>query len=371
MDKKKILIVCKAFYPENSPRSFRATELAKEFSRQGHEVTVLTQERDFDYSEFLKEYKINLKSYGKLTFKHLTRSDWKLVGDWKRKFGRLLYMLANYPEIEIMGKLKKALKSEGGYDLMVSVATPHPVHWGVAWARTENHPIARTWVADCGDPFMGLTLESFRFPLYFGYLEKWFCRKANYLTVPTEGAISAYYPEFHHKIKVIPQGFNFEEVELANSEIIHQVPTFAYAGGISSQGVRNPHKIIQYLLDKELDFQFHIYATNGHEFLKPYLERAPDQIILHEAKPRKSLLYELSKMDFLLNLDNGVSQQKPSKLIDYALTNRPILNVRGEAPDFELIDNFLKKDYTGRLEIPNINDFHIKKVTSGFLALLN
>ena len=41
MDKKKILIVGRTFFPEQSPRSFRTTELAIELAKQGHEVHVL------------------------------------------------------------------------------------------------------------------------------------------------------------------------------------------------------------------------------------------------------------------------------------------------------------------------------------------
>jgi len=36
MERKKILIVSASFYPENSPHSFRTTELTKEFARQQH-----------------------------------------------------------------------------------------------------------------------------------------------------------------------------------------------------------------------------------------------------------------------------------------------------------------------------------------------
>ena len=47
---KRILIVTRFFHPDITPRAFRAYELAKEFSRQGHDVTVLTTKREFDYS---------------------------------------------------------------------------------------------------------------------------------------------------------------------------------------------------------------------------------------------------------------------------------------------------------------------------------
>lgn len=41
MTSKKILIISRTFYPENSPRSFRTTELAKELARQGNNLLIL------------------------------------------------------------------------------------------------------------------------------------------------------------------------------------------------------------------------------------------------------------------------------------------------------------------------------------------
>jgi len=69
MSKKKIPIVYKGFYPENSPRSLGATELAKESAREGHDVVVLTKRREEKAYEGL-EYrdKIKIKSLGKLQF---------------------------------------------------------------------------------------------------------------------------------------------------------------------------------------------------------------------------------------------------------------------------------------------------------------
>ena len=65
---KKILLVTNGFFPEISPRSYRATELAKEFCRQGHEVTVISKLREYNYSEFLSEWPINLKMWEKSRF---------------------------------------------------------------------------------------------------------------------------------------------------------------------------------------------------------------------------------------------------------------------------------------------------------------
>lgn len=367
--RKKILIVCKAFYPENSPRSFRATELAKEFARQGHDVTVLTDEKQFDYNEFLTQHPIILKNFGRLILKPLGRSKWKFIGDYKRKFGRLLFMLFEYPNIEIMWHLKRVLKNYAGYDLMISIAVPYPIHWGVAWAKTIKNPIAKTWIADCGDPFMGNKLESFRYPFYFSFLEKWFCRKADYLTIPTKGAINGYYPEFHHKIRVIPQGFNFEDIKVSQTPVQHSIPTFAYAGGVSFTGVRSPIKLIDYLIGTGRQFRFHIYSNSSKSVLKDYITGHEEKIILHDPLPRPVLLFELSSMDFLVNLDNGTSMQLPSKLIDYALTNRPILNIDPVQPDIALVDEFMQGLYEKQLKITNLEQYHIKNVVNEFLTL--
>lgn len=54
MNSRKILIVSKSFYPLISARSLRTTELAKEFARQGHKVTVITPKKDEVHAAFEK-----------------------------------------------------------------------------------------------------------------------------------------------------------------------------------------------------------------------------------------------------------------------------------------------------------------------------
>lgn len=41
MENLRIVIVTAYYYPLNVPRAFRATELAHEFARRGHQVTVI------------------------------------------------------------------------------------------------------------------------------------------------------------------------------------------------------------------------------------------------------------------------------------------------------------------------------------------
>lgn len=363
MAEKRILIVTKAFYPENSPRAFRATELAKEFSRRGHDVTVMLPEKTVDYSDFLQKHPMRINTFP-TRFRKFTSKGF--LGGLKKKMSRLLFLLFEYPNIEIMFRVKDKLKNVRPYDVVISIAVPHPIHWGIAKVRSKKNPVGKTWIADCGDPFMGNTLESIKPPFYFKYLEKSFCSKADYITVPVASSIQGYYPEFHSKIVVIPQGFNFDEVKIQPFDGVNAVPTFAYAGGVALSGVRSPRAVLDYLLESGKDFRFHIFSNNAH-ILEKY-SNFP-QIVLHKPLPRPKLLQELAKMDFLLNLNNGTTNQTPSKLIDYSLVGKPILDVRADTPDYRLIDEFMKGDYSNGLVIKDIEKYNIQNVASQFLNL--
>ena len=65
---KNIVIISYATYPSNSPRHFRTDELAKEFARLGHNVTLYVLKGQYDYSSYEKKYNINVKSLGKTIF---------------------------------------------------------------------------------------------------------------------------------------------------------------------------------------------------------------------------------------------------------------------------------------------------------------
>ncbi len=364
---KKILLVTNAFYPEISPRSYRATELAREFYRQGHEVVVITRFRNHDYRDFLLETPVQIKmwKWGRLPEVVIPkRNPWAFIS---RVFKRVLMILFEYPAIEDMFHVRKMLRREKGYDLMISFAVPYPVHWGVAWAMNRRKKNATKWVADCGDPYMGDVLDSFRKPFYFACLEKWFCKKADFITIPVQSAIDAYYPEFHWKIRIIPQGFDFNLSTQRQVKHDREVPEFAYAGRFL-QGIRDPEPLLAFLSKIEMPFRFHVY-TDQPEYLRNYLDLLKEKLIVSGFIPREQLIKELSRMDFLINFDNNTTLNVPSKLIDYSITGRPVLNIKKEF-SAESVTNFLKGNYSNRMQLPDPMCYHIRIVSEQFLVLL-
>ncbi|SHE34091.1 Glycosyltransferase Family 4 [Fodinibius roseus] len=366
-DFKNILIVSRSFYPMNSPRSFRTTELVKEFARQGHKVTLLTIKNDEFHIPFEEEYGVVIKDLGPLRLPRIELSNSSgLVSLFKRAVRRGLLQLFEYPDIELVYRVQKALKKESGYDLLISIAVPHPIHWGVAKARNKSHRIAEVWAADCGDPYMGAALDTFDKLFYFKYIEKYFCRKADYITIPLEEAKEGYYPEFHHKIRVIPQGFEFDEIDQSCGPA-HPIPTFAYAGGLIPGG-RDPRSFLEYLTSLNQEYKFILYTKN-RDLIKPYMTSENGRIEIRDYIPRKKLLKVLSGMDFLINFENNTSLQQPSKLIDYYITNRPVLSVGSSDINKKIIDEFLNGNYSHKHQYQDMAKYRIENVCNRFLEL--
>lgn len=368
---KRIFIVSSSFYPVISPRSFRATELAKELARQGHQVTVFTEFRNADYDKIGRDFNLSLVDLGKRSFKEIKIEGPNLVSLFKRMWRRILLQCLEYPDIELMYLVKRSLQKSKGCDLLITIAVPYPIHWGAAWAMSTQRTKIGTWVADCGDPYVGCATDSFKKLFYFAYVEKWFCRKADYLSIPIESATDGYFKEFHSKIRVVPQGFDFKSkptVEKAPAECGKGTVRFAYAGSFMP-GVRDPRPFLNHLTTlKTLNFQFTVF-TRDTNLLKGFDDKLGSSLILHDYIPREELLSALKTQDFLVNFDNNTNTQSPSKLIDYKLVGRPVLNISRNL-NLDTIDEFLNGNYSNQLHLPDLQQHSIDNVAKQFLCLI-
>lgn len=362
--KKRILLISRAFYPIIAPRSFRATELAKELARQGHDVTVLTHKKSFRYQLFEKEHNLKIRDF--------------VFGRWNEikgnsiliKIVRFIFnFLFLFPDIQLTFLLRRALRDYNNYDLLISIAVPYPVHWGVALAKMDNPGICSTWIADCGDPFMGNKEKKLSYPFYFHFVENWFCKKPDYITIPVKEAMGAYPKEFHSKIRIIPQGFS---LDMKATPVSHfkkrSIICFAYAGTLSN-GFRDPSELLEYLsLQKNKNFKFIVY-TKSKLVVEPYVGRLDGKLEVRDYIPREQLLEKLKEMDFLINIENQNNVQSPSKLIDYAIAGRPILSIKPFNLNTEVVDEFLNGDYSNGYVIENIQQYNIKNVAAQFVNL--
>lgn len=358
----KIVIISRTCFPAKAPRSYRATELAKEFARQGHNVVLYAFLGDYDYSLVQKKTGVTFKNLGEAKF-GMSSNTKRMGTDKVSRIIRFVGQPIMFPECSMIPMVSNAIKDEGEIDLLITIAVPHIIHYATA---LSNRNSVKCWVADCGDPFMGNPMHKPLF--YFEWFERYWCRRCDFITVPVDEAKDAYYKEYRDKIRVIPQGFDFGNVTLADYSP-NPCPTFAYSG-VFYKDLRDPSKMLDYLCTIEQDFKFIVY-TKGKGLLQPYMDRLKDKIEIRNYVPREQLLFELSKMDFLINVANKSGVQQPSKLIDYALTKRPVLNVSSDFPDVERInlDEFLHGCYEHRQRIDNVEQYNIVNVSNKFLEL--
>jgi len=363
----KIVIVTQHIFPIKTPRAHRSTELVKEFARQGHDVTVYAVLGSYDYSSFEKEYGVTVKNIPVRYEFHPYSSD----GDGKRTLidkilGKILGKTFEFPTIEFKYSIPKIIKKEQKHDLLISIGAPHHIHWGCARAK-QFSSFPDKWIADCGDPYMnnGTSKDHHQ---KFAKEEHRFCQQCDFITVPVEEAKNGYYEEYRNKIHVIPQGFDFE-FPIQKNETNNEIIQFAYAG-MFYEDIRNPRKILNYLSDVKKDFRFYVF-TPFPQILDDYKDTLKERLIIQKPIERTLLLEKLKEMDFLLNIENLNSpNQVPSKLIDYAITGRPILSLNPENPEKEIINEFFDKKYQNQKIIENIQQYQISEVVKKFLALL-
>lgn len=344
---KEILIISANFYPTLSPRSFRATELSKEFAKLGHSVTVLTRKVNSYHLEFEDKYNINIIDIPKMLFEENSAGKEKFL---KKAFIKLLIILnLNYyfyfPEILYFFSIKKALlsiKLEKPFDLLISISNPHAIHLGVNEALKKRADLCKMWIADSGDPFNQKLNQKRWHIINYQYAD--FCKRVDFLTVPIEAAINAYPSSCRSKIKVIPQGFDIKnDRKFLSTYKKNSVPTFAYIGHFYLE-LRDPRKFLEYLISINMEFKFIIY-TRSKKLVLPYMEKSDGRIEIRDYIPRSELLIEISKMDFLVNIKNKSTFQEPSKLIDYYIVKRPILNVDCNDLDYAKINRYLNYNF--------------------------
>ena len=278
-------------------------------------------------------------------------------------FSRLFNKLFEFPNIEFLFRIPQIINNENKFDMLISIADPHPIHWACSKAKSKfPKKFPKIWIADCGDPYF----NNGRSELYKYKFKN--NEKANYISVPNKAAVDCYFPEFKKKIKVIPQGFYFKITNKINLKPINQTPTFLYAGNFF-EDYRDPTRFLEHLCQLKIKFKFIIYSQHT-KLVDPYVSKLGSKIEIYKIIPREKLIKVASKVDFLINFSNvNLKGQIPSKLIDYAIANRPIMDIHPNNIEKQLIIEFLKGNYNRRYHFENLTNYHISQVAKKFITL--
>ena len=361
----KILIISQNTYPKHGPRSYRTQELSEELVRQGHDVTLYTVHGDIDYTEYEKETGVKMRDVNPC-FPIAANDDKNRYGLISRITFHFLHRMLLYPEIEFHFKVGTILQKEKNVDLLITIAYPHSIHSGAARAKEKQHStFPKMWIADCGDPFF--LNPFFKPPKYMEKYERSWCEACDYISVPTEGSIDGYFPEYRNKIRIIPQGFDFSKTPVAVYSK-NDVPTFVFCGTVYP-GKRDVRSFMDFLLKWDKPYKFKLLMHSPLD--EKYVIESNHQIEYIIGKGRKEVIWECSKADFLINVINPNSAQTPSKLIDYGISGRPVLNISNDFCEQEQFEEFCRGDFCHQVVLPSLSQYKIENVAKLFINLYN
>jgi hypothetical protein len=394
--KKRILIISYFFWPEQTPRAFRAYELAKEFSKRNYQVTVITKklktERTRNEPFNLIEIPVKLENvYEHIPSALLARDDNK---DVRREKKQPLHTRFNVPAKIQFWKLfiwpslrhyefcyrgvKKLLQSRTQFmfDMTISIGLPVASH--LLTYKLHSHGLnLGTLVADYGDPLTFNPDVGFSMINYLK--EKKMLSCFDFISMPTRKAVRSFtrLGIDPRKLRIIPQGFSFQTSKKIKYHLPQQSlkrPIFIY-GGQFYKKIRSPENFFNalYLLKQQgKSFHFYIFTHIEAPYVK-YLQNKYEKTLshvvsFHDTLNRDSFLDALKQADYGINFLNKSEYQEPSKLIDYALAAIKTFDVDPDLSPVEIVRKISSDDYY----IPSLDPSNdIRKVVSQFISLLN
>lgn len=383
---KTIVVTSYYCFPENTPRAFRTNELTKFFIKNGFQVKLFVPYYSEEINNQIKAYFTGAEVFfvknGSLTpAKKIPTKGTSTAKQKPRKASPLVSRLrkvASYfmgtsdigYSLDLAKSLKANIKSDYDYLLAVSLPVPTVIGSGIFMNQFK----AKKAIAEYGDPYYYSPFKKRFFIHYF--IEKFALSKFDYVTITTEKIFSAF-TNFKQQdsIKVIPQGFDFSKVVIDSNHTQSTALTFAYAG-LFYEKERDPTAFLNFLVSikDKVNFQFIIYTDKkmsinpGYSLVQPFESILGEKLVVHDLVDRLDCIKYLSRCDFLINIETR--DANPSKLIDYKLTKRPVLNIDKKGTFKEVFHQFSSTDYTNDyIKDIDIERFNIENVGKKFVHL--
>ncbi|MBI1363907.1 MAG: glycosyltransferase [Proteobacteria bacterium] len=367
----RILIISHAYAPMVSPRAFRWTSLAEEMVKRGYTVDVLcsatpglnghsTLNGVSVYrvgtagligrlrTRFGNNYAAEKKQSAAATASAAKPSlPKKLLKSLMRGVYDLFVRPFIWPDFAA-GWIKPAIKQaselirQHDYDMVMTVSLPFSSHVVGLFLKAE-FPEMR-WLADVGDPFCFMDKTPVNNLLFYRRRNNaWdgdvaeFADVVSVTTEPTRAIYARLFPRFAHKYVVIPPLASLPEKAPTPEnpfKKLHDKPLRLVFVGSLYKKIRSPAfllKLFNALARKAGNegLELHMVGTlhDTENMFRPYELYKGRQLFLHGLRPRDEAAAMLAHADVLVNIGNDTAYQLPSKVVEYAATGKPILNL--------------------------------------------
>lgn len=354
---RRLLVITFSYPPVLSPRAFRWEALTAHFASCGWEVHVLTS------------WQPGLPHRETMRGVHVHRAGWTAADTLRSRLGRPTRAHSRHAEDSKRGKAslaellrrclwrpfywpdssflwywparRAALRLAGTLrpDVIVTVSPTFTAH---LVGRAVRRRLAARWILDIGDPFSLQEESPPNNRRLFGPLnlaaERQILELADHVCVTTEGTAARYaeaFPTASRKLRVIPP-------LAAGDDATPSWPTafppdeairLVYAGTLY-KGLREPGYLLRLVDALRTRFaarkiELHLFGEMRvfAEELRVWGERLGGSVQVHGLVSREMVAAALDGADIIVNIGNNSRDQLPSKVVEYAATGRPILNL--------------------------------------------
>lgn len=362
MQQKNILVISFSFRPLNNPRAFRWTHLSEKIAEAGHSVDVVTSwvpgcsdtERIGNLSiyragwKFLERLRDQRRSAreraGKLKMPKTTPLSTKvrqLVSKSVNSLWRALY----WPDASCLWFFPArqkvlALIAQKEYDVVICVA---PAFTAVAVGHSVyKHVVDAVWLIDLGDPFSFLEGAPPNNTSLYAGLNQWYERRtfarAHVISVTNPQTLQKYataFPESATKLLVIPP-----LLSLPQRGIKTVVPGRLVYVGTMYRNIREPGFLLELFrrameAGLDLETELHCYGdvSSCLDIITKYEYLLDKRVFFHGVVSREVAAQALDEAHVLINIGNDTAYQLPSKVVEYAATGKPIINLAKSSLD--------------------------------------
>jgi hypothetical protein len=345
-----ILIISHSFFPSSEPRANRWTEIVKNFQKNGHHVKVITSSsskklmKTFNiegievqevYDPLFKYTKNVLKPTNNITKKNPFFLIFKFIYKYKWPDYAFLWIpFGVYYGMKLINK--------HNFDLIISVSNPFSSHIIALLLKKRN----ALWIADYGDPFSFERIYPSNYQKFYNklnsYVERHVIENSNFITLTNEN-VKQNFVNFYNcnKYFIIPPFFNkintlinkISSIKYFDEDTINIV----YSGSLYSK-IRNPLNFVEFIkrvnlkLDKKI--VIHFFGNIGDcTFLLNYKS---ELIKIHGGVSLSELISIINQSSFLLNIGNKTTYQLPSKIFEYMVSKKPIINLIYDTTDLTI-----------------------------------
>lgn len=388
-----ILIVCHSYPPGQSPRAYRWSSIAEFWSGLGHNVSVVTSYDPSSSFEVLNGvFVYRLKSSVMETLRHYfkkkknnlsknsdeqpsvvkNKSLIKKIHDltWKKIYWPDSSCLTYFP----MVTLAKKIYLKNKYDVLITVS--HPFCGHLVGKKIKKIFPDLPWIVDIGDPFFFLDVTPVNNLFLYSKLnfiqEKTICKESDFISVTTPETLNLYkkkFPESKNKIFHIPPLVNIKHKanRLFIDDMFDKNKINISFLGVLYKNLREPGGVLKLVQDAaksdqriltKLKLHFWGNISQCYDIFEKYPDVA-NLIEFHGMVSKEDSWQVMRQSDILLNIGNKTSYQLPSKVVEYATTGKPIINIstiEGDSSKNYLTDHPCVFFYTEN-SVVNINTF--------------